>query len=100
MLQFYGPVFFDLIIQPASSDPRVASGIHMDFPPYSYHTPPVRSMSNHFMTPGCVAAALPRTTSRHLTLVSGIVEEAVYSRLKYADLVVYQVRAVATPPPL
>ena len=54
-------------------------GIYMDFPPYSYHTPPLRSMSDYFITPGTI-------------------EESLYADLRYADLVVYQISPTTAIP--
>lgn len=54
-------------------------GLHIDIPPYSYHTPPVRSISNH----GYIPSEL---------------EEAIHYDLKYADFVTYQISPTTAIP--
>ena len=47
-------------------------GIHADFPPYSYHTPPIRSMSDYMGTPRAI-------------------EESMQTEMKYGDFMLYQI---------
>ena len=55
-------------------------GIHSDFPPYSYHTPPMRSISDY--------AATPRA-----------IEESMQTEMRYGDFMIYQISPTTALPP-